>query len=384
MRQQAITKRILLQLRRDKRTIALIFFAPLMLLTLMYFLFQQSSDTTATVGYNQSVSAPVVKQLKKAKHVKYVEYHDQQTPKKHIQNADLTGFIKQDGHKLIVTYQNADQSKTAVLKQTIQGVMGKLQAQQLTSALAKQVRANEKIMTTMAQSSQIPAQKKPTETGESAKVKYSSQAKYIYSNGSATFFTTMLPVLMGFIVFFFVFLITGMSLLGERSSGTLERVLATPIKRWEVIAGYIQGYGLFAVVQTLLILSYTIIVLKIEILGALWLVGLTDILIALVALSLGLFVSTFAASEFQMVQFIPLLVLPQIFFAGIVPVENMAGWLQAIAHVMPLYYGANALSAVIAKGATFSDVWVNLSVLFGFFILLTGLNILGLKRYRKV
>jgi ABC-2 type transport system permease protein len=104
----------------------------------------------------------------------------------------------------------------------------------------------------------------------------------------------------------------------------------------------------------------------------------------MVALSIGLFISTFAASEFQMVQFIPLLIIPQIFFAGLVPVDNMAHWLQVVAHIMPLYYGANTLSSVIAEGARFTDVWANLLILFGFFAVFTTINIIGLKRYRKV
>lgn len=380
MRQQAIFKRILIQLKRDKRTLALIFIAPLALLTMMYFLFQQASDTTATVGYNASVTTKVVKTLKADKHVTFIEYHDKKTATQHIKQADLTGFLTQSGQRLTMTYQNADQSKTAVVKKNLQVGLGKLQATGLATALQQQSKAFAKLTATLPPNMQQGRrQAKPAKPTQ-----YASQAKYVYSSGSATFFTTMLPVLMGFVVFFFVFLISGMSLLGERSSGTLERVLATPVKRWEVIAGYTQGYGLFAVVQTLLVVLYVIYVLRIEVLGSVLLVGLIDILIALVALSIGLFVSTFAASEFQMVQFIPILIIPQVFFAGIVPVENMAGWLQVIAHIMPLYYGANGLSAVIAKGAGLGQVWLDVIVLLGFFSIFTILNINGLKRYRKI
>lgn len=380
MRQQAIFRRILIQLKRDKRTLALIFIAPLALLTMMYFLFQQASDTTATVGYNTSVAPKVLQTLKQDKHVTFIAYHDQKSATQHIKQADLTGFLTQTGQRITMTYQNADQSKTAVVKKNLQVGLGKLQATNLVTALQQQSKELAKLTATLPPNMQQgSAQAKPAKPAQ-----YAGQAKYVYSSGNATFFTTMLPVLMGFVVFFFVFLISGMSLLGERSSGTLERVLATPVKRWEVIAGYTQGYGLFAVVQTLLVVLYVIYGLRIEVLGSVLLVGLIDILIALVALSIGLFVSTFAASEFQMVQFIPILIIPQVFFAGIVPVENMAGWLQVIAHIMPLYYGANGLSAVIAKGAGIGQVWLDVVVLLGFFSIFTILNINGLKRYRKI
>lgn len=113
-------------------------------------------------------------------------------------------------------------------------------------------------------------------------------------------------------------------------------------------------------------------------------VFLTNLLLALVALTLGIFISTFANSEFQMIQFIPLVVVPQIFFAGLIPVDGMANWLQVIAHIMPLYYGADALTAVATKGAGFADIGLDLLVLVGFMVVLTMLNIVGMKRYRKV
>ncbi|MGO3899270.1 MAG: ABC transporter permease, partial [Lactiplantibacillus argentoratensis] len=183
---------------------------------------------------------------------------------------------------------------------------------------------------------------------------------------------------------FFVFLISGVSLLNERTTGTLSRLLATPIRRSEIIMGYLIGYGGFAIIQTVLTVVFTITVFKIHLVGSIWLVFLTNLLLALVALTLGIFISTFANSEFQMIQFIPLIVVPQIFFAGLIPVDGMASWLQAIAHIMPLYYGANALTAVVTKGAGLGDIGVNLLILVGFMVVLTMLNIVGMKRYRKV
>ncbi len=102
----------------------------------------------------------------------------------------------------------------------------------------------------------------------------------------------------------------------ERTTGTLERLMATPIKRYEVVIGYLVGYGIFAVIQTLIVVLFSINILHIILAGSILNVILINLLLALVALSLGILLSTFASSEFQMIQFIPLVIIPQIFLQG--------------------------------------------------------------------
>jgi ABC-2 type transport system permease protein len=186
------------------------------------------------------------------------------------------------------------------------------------------------------------------------------------------------------VVFFFVFLISGIALLRERTTGTLNRLLATPVKRGEIISGYLAGYGIFALIQTLLIVVFSIYAFKIQILGSVWNMFLINILLAIVALTMGLFISTFASSEFQMVQFIPVVVIPQIFFSGIIPISQMAGWLQPVAKIMPLYYGATAMSNVIEKGSNFTDIFGDVIALLIFFALFLVLNLVSMRRYRQV
>nr|WP_243686261.1 ABC transporter permease [Lentilactobacillus rapi] len=206
----------------------------------------------------------------------------------------------------------------------------------------------------------------------------------MYGSSNSTYFNTLLPILIGFVVFFFVFLISGIALLRERTTGTLNRLLATPIKRGEVIMGYLSGYGIFALIQTLLVVLFTIYVFNIQILGNIWNIFLINILLAVVALTLGLLISTFASSEFQMVQFIPIVVIPQIFFSGIIPVNQMADWLQPVAKIMPLYYGAQSMSDVIQKGATIGDIAPSLGILLIFVVVFLVLNMLSMRHYRQV
>lgn len=390
MRILAVIQRIIKEMFRDKRTIALMFLAPLFMLGLMYFLFQSSSDTTADLAIH-NVPDAVVKVLD-AKHVKLHQIDTEQSAKQVIRKHNYAGYLTSQDDKLIITYENADQNKTSILKKTIQMGIIKLKMQQLVTVNKKQASAlqqtQKQLQTLSSQLSQTNENKSQTPKNSSDTAKavpnYTVNSHYLYADGDTSFFITALPIFVGFVVFFFVFLISGISLLGERNSGTLYRLLATPIRRSEIIYGYLGGYGLFAILQTMVIVLFCIFILKVEVLGSLWLVMGICILLALIALAMGLFVSSFAASEFQMMQFIPLLIIPQIFFSGIIPVSGMATWLQVIAHFMPLYYGAGALTDVIQRQATISDISHPLLILFIFLIFFVSVNIFSMRKYRKV
>ena len=207
---------------------------------------------------------------------------------------------------------------------------------------------------------------------------------YIYGNKDTTFFTKIVPILMGFFVFFFVFLISGMALLKERTTGTLDRLLATPVKRSDIVFGYILSYGAVAALQTTIIVLSTVWLLKLKVLGSMIDVILVNILFALVALSFGLLLSTLAQSEFQMMQFIPIIIVPQVFFSGIIPLDSMANWIQSIGKFLPLYYAGHALSEIVLQGTSILNLESDLFALLIFLSILTVLNIVGLKRYRKV
>ena len=185
-------------------------------------------------------------------------------------------------------------------------------------------------------------------------------------------------------MFFFTFLISGIGLLKERTSGTLERLMATPIRRGEIVTAYVAGYGIFAVIQTIIVVLFAVYVLDVGLVGSIWSVFFINMLLAHVALSLGTLLSSFAASELQMIQFIPIVVIPQIFFSGIIPIDGMATWLQWIAKTMPFYYAANGLKEVMYKGADLADIGWDLTALGAFAIVFIYLNILALKKHRAL
>ncbi|MGL5900494.1 MAG: ABC transporter permease, partial [Lactobacillaceae bacterium] len=107
-------------------------------------------------------------------------------------------------------------------------------------------------------------------------------------------------------------------------------------------------------------------------------------LLALVALAFGILISTLAGSEFQMMQFLPLVIVPQIFFSGIIPLDSMATWVQYIGKVLPLTYSGDALTKIIIYGKNLTNLGGDILALLIFLVVLLFLNILGLKRYRKV
>jgi ABC-2 type transport system permease protein len=192
------------------------------------------------------------------------------------------------------------------------------------------------------------------------------------------------PVLIGFFAFFFVFLISGVSFLRERTGGTLERLLASPLRRWEIVAGYVLGFGLFTMIQAALIAWFAVDVLGLMMEGSFGYVMLVTLLLSVTALTIGTFLSAFANNELQMIQFIPLVIVPQVFFSGLFNLDTMSEWLRWLSKLMPLYYGADALRDVMIRGKGWTDIAADVYVLIAFSLCIMALNVFALRKYRKL
>lgn len=362
MRIKAIFKRILLQRLRDKRSLALLFFAPLGIISILYFLLQVPSDIKYRVGLqeNQPVLAQVLKQNEK---LKVIEIGETLNTREIVNTHNLDALIQLVGNEIEVTYANRDTSKTQALTQMIGQIAQKIPAS---------MRENQ------AKSS---AEKVPQDSLETLALNIKSH--YLYGDSSLSMFDNLAPLLVSFFVFFFVFLISGISLVNERSSGTLMRMLVTPVRRTEIVAGYTLAYGFLALLQTSLIVLWTRYVLQMQILGNFILVLLINLLIALIALLIGLLLSALAKTEFQFIQFVPIAVVPQFLFSGIINVDTMAAPLRWIAHLMPLYYGVDALQKVVKQGEGFSQIGNNLFILGMLALVFYVANVVALKGLRK-
>lgn len=189
------------------------------------------------------------------------------------------------------------------------------------------------------------------------------------------------PALLAVFAFFFVFILTGVSFLRERAQGTLERLLTTPVSRADILLGYLLGFLLFATVQTLVILLFTVWILQVEYRGDLWQVMVLLLTVTVVGVNLGIFISTFARNEFQVVQFIPLVLAPQIFLSGLIlPVEELPGLFQAASSVLPLTYAVEGLREIMLRGGGLGDVVRELAVLLAFAV---GLLVLASATVRR-
>lgn len=368
MRAFAIAKKVFKELIRDKRTLALMFVAPIFIMWLMNVMFTANNTTEvnmAVVGVDQNI----VSTMNDVNHVTAKKYNSTETAEKALTKEKVDAIVETDDNEnFSVTYANRDASKTAMSKKVFKQSLTATQVKEMTEKVQDMVKASPN----------------PNAANQLQKPSVSIVEHYDYGDEDSGFFIKMIPVLMGFMVFFFVFLISGMALLKERTSGTLDRLLATPVRRSDIVFGYMLSYGFLAIIQTLVIVFATITLLKIEVVGNIAYVVFVNFVLALVALAFGILMSTLAKSEFQMMQFIPLVVMPQLFFSGLIPLENMANWVQIIGKILPLSYSGHALSQIILWGNGWDKMIGDLGILMLFLVVLTALNIIVLKRYRKV
>lgn len=346
MRIQALIIRIIRQFIRDKRSIALLIVAPIIVLSLMYLVF--NGDTyQPKLGTLQLPSA--ISQSLSTNGAIVSTYDTVEEAEAALANQEIDAIIQLDGTTPHVKLEGSDPARNRSVMMLVQKIM-----QEQAPARS--------------QAAQPPA----------------PVFDYLYGAADMSSFDNFGPVFIGLFAFFFVFLIAGVSFLKERTSGTLERLLATPLRRWEIVVGYMVGFGIFTGLQAVLIAGYTIGVLGSLMVGSFWYVLLIMLLLSLTALSFGTFLSTFANSEFQMIQFIPIVIVPQVFFSGLFNIESISPWLRWLVHITPLKYGADALRNVMIRGEGWGSIAIDVYVLLGLSLIFMTANVLALRKHRKI
>ncbi|MGI9823752.1 ABC transporter permease [Agromyces sp. Marseille-Q5079] len=189
------------------------------------------------------------------------------------------------------------------------------------------------------------------------------------------------PAMIALFPFIVMFLVTSISTLRERRSGTLERLLSMPMGRGDFLLGYALAFGLLALAQTAIAVSFAIWVCGLEITGSIWLLFAVAVADALLGTALGLLASAFARTEFQVVQFMPLLVLPQILLCGIfIPREMLPAVLETISEWLPLSFAIDALQAVAADSESAEWIVAKLLVIVAWIV---GSIVLGAITLRR-
>lgn len=199
--------------------------------------------------------------------------------------------------------------------------------------------------------------------------------------GASATFDRVALVVLGLFPFTVMFLVTSIAMLRERRSGTLERLLTTPMDRLDLLLGYGTAFGLVAVVQAAVVTTAAFGVFGVQAAGSVWWAGLIAVLTALLGTALGLLCSAFARTEFQAVQFLPVVVLPQTLLCGLfVARDAMAGWLQGLSSALPLTYAVEALQQVGARTDVTATLVLDAGVVAGSVLLALGLAAATLRR----
>ncbi|PGK31527.1 ABC transporter permease [Bacillus anthracis] len=339
MRVTGVIIRIIRQFFRDKRSLAMMFGAPMLLLWLLSLVFTQKDYVPHIAVVDMPV--PIVKVMKNQEASIY-EYSKEKAISE-LEKQKVDAVIRLENGKMNIVLEGSDSSKNRAVLQILQ---------------------------------------KSTEKNDVSIMK--PEVNYLHGSKDFTMFDGLGPVLIGFFTFFFVFILSGVSFVRERLSGTLERLLSTPIKRWEIVVGYIIGFGIFTFIQSIIIVSFSVYILDLYVAGSIWLTLLITCMLSLTALTLGTFLSAYANNEFQMIQFIPLVIVPQIFFSGLFPIESMNKWLQMLGELFPLTYGADAMRQVMIRNQGFTEIALDLTILLLFSLLFAIGNVFALKKHRKI
>lgn len=332
---KALIIRVLKQMLNDKRTLALIFLAPLFIMTLIYFLLGTTATNDMTVAL-KGANATITSYFEEECTV--VDVSEDLSTREILENKDADAVVDFSGNTAIWLYE-PDSAKLA----TINGVLKDIQS----------------------------------DRGQTT-----PEISYLYGENLDTLFERLVYALLGILAFFLVFLISGISFVHERTLGTLERLMLTPVKRPTVIGGITIGFGIIGILQSVLMFVFTVSVFGIAFSGSYFGALLIMVMISLTAISMGLFVSIFAHSEFQVAQFIPVIIVPQIFLSGLFPLDGLPLHLDLLKYITPIYYGCNGLKKILIYGENLTAVWPELLVLGGLIVFFFLLNIVFLKRYR--
>ena len=203
---------------------------------------------------------------------------------------------------------------------------------------------------------------------------------WVFSDNERVF-DQVAPAMLGVFPFIVMFLVTSITTLRERVSGTLERLMSMPIGKLDIILGYAIAFGILGVVQSLLTSGVAIYLLGMDVAGPMWFVVFVALLDTLLGVALGLLVSAFARTEFQAVQFMPALILPQVVICGLlVPLEKLPDLLEKIAYFLPLTYAIDALNRVSVETTLGSEAWRDVWVVGAFVAAALALGALTLRR----
>ena len=198
---------------------------------------------------------------------------------------------------------------------------------------------------------------------------------------NAEFIDFFVPGIVAFAIFLLTTLLTLLSFVGERTNGTLDRLLVSPIRRSEIVVGYAMAFSVVGMIQAAILLTVGTLVFKITIVGNPFIAFLIVALLAIVSVSLGILLSSAAKREAQAVQFLPLIILPCFLLAGIFwPVEAIPSFIRPLSYAIPPTYAVEALRSVLLRGWGLGEIWLDIVVLLAFATVFLAVSVRSLRR----
>lgn len=349
-RVRAVAQRIVLGFRRDRRSLGLLFAAPVVVLSLVGAVWGSATERVPTVVVatdRLNLPAPIVDRFaaSTAIHGRRGTFED---GLRQLRSGEVDAVVWLEGATLRIQIEGADPLESGSIGGAIQKA--------LTDAIA----GSNLVL-----------------SGPAVKI------DQLYGGPDYSILDYLAPVLVAFFAFFFIFLLSAVSFLRERTSGTLERLMATPLRRGELVLGYLAGFSFFALLQAVVILVFTVFVLQVHYRGNLATIFIVEAVLVVGAVSLGLLVSAAARNELQAVQFVPIVLLPQVFLSGLlIPLDQLPDYLRPVAAVLPLTYANEALRSVMIKGYELADPLVlrDIGVLVVFGLVMAIGAVVSIKR----
>jgi ABC-2 type transport system permease protein len=354
----AITRRLLEQFRHDRRTLALMFGAPLVILALLGYLLR-GGGSVPNMGIVNEDGGPLGNIVASSlEHSSLVSASTMSAPdaENKLRSGNIAGYVVLPSN----FSSQLQQARQITIQARLEGSQPGLSASIL----------------------QAVTQSFTTLAGQ-AGVRFTIDRSYLYGGESFDTLDYFGAAFIGLVVFFLVFVITIVAFLRERSQGTLERLMASPLRRPEIVLGYMLGFSVLALIQAIEVLAFSLLVLHVHNSGNVGLIFILEALMAIVAVNLGIFLSMFARTEFEAVQFIPLVIVPQVLLSGIIfPVTSEPGPLQALSRVLPLTYAVSGMRDIMIKGAdlNWSSLQIDFAVVLAFGVLVIAAGAATLRR----
>jgi len=360
----AITKRIFRGLRHDRRTVALIVIAPLLMMFIFGIAFSGDVTDVGVVIVNLDdgvVSQAIIANLdEETLNIRYTD-SEQEAVEEVESGKAWAAVIFPQGFTENVMAKSQDNSFTGDTAISV-----KVDKSNVNIATAVMRSVTDAIMATMSQAG--------------VEIPISIDDSPVYGR-DAEFIDFFVPGIMAFSVFLLTTLLTLLSFVGERTNGTLERLRASPMKESEIVAGYAMAFGIIGMFQASLLLIVATLVFNIIIVGNPFLAYVIVALLAVVSVSLGILLSSAAKREAQAVQFIPLIILPTFLLSGIFwPVEAIPSILRPLSYLIPPTYAVEGMRSVMLRGWGLENIWLEIVVLLAFALVFLAASVKSLQR----